>query len=146
MKAAVLGLALALPVTAQPLTLVENGQPRAYILVRAEAGEWEKRAAQDLASTVAKMTGASLPMVHQKQAGFPIVVGQLASPRLNERLQSVMKKNPVLRSDAVALDCSRDGIYLADSNDDSHYFAAAETDAPLGLPLVLAHRFRGVHS
>jgi len=125
-KAVALGLALALPVTAQPLTLVENGQPRAYILVRAEAGEWEKRAAQDLASTVAKMTGASLPMVHQKQAGFPIVVGQLALPRLNERLQSVMKKNPVLRSDAIALDCSREGIYLAGSNDDSHYFAAAE--------------------
>ena len=102
------------------------GQPRAYILVRSDGGEWEKRAAQDLASTVAKMTGASLPIRSSKQAGVPIVVGQLALPRLAGALQSVAKKNPVLRADAIALECSQDGIYLAGSNDDSHYFAAAE--------------------
>ena len=96
-------------VAAQPLTLVENGQPRAYILVRSDGGEWEKRAAQDLAGTVAKMTGAALPVVHQKQAGYPIVVGQLAVPRMAGDLQSVAKKNPVLRADAIALECSQDG-------------------------------------
>ncbi|MBN9414661.1 MAG: DUF4838 domain-containing protein [Candidatus Eremiobacteraeota bacterium] len=105
---------------------MENGQARAYVLVRADAGEWEKRAAQDLSATVAKMTGATLPVVHQKQAGIPIVVGQLAATRLAPRLQAVAKKNWVLRADAIALECSSEGIYLAGSNDDSHYFAAAE--------------------
>jgi hypothetical protein len=126
MRSFLLSLALAAPLAAQPLVLVENGQPRAYILVRAEAGEWEKRAALDLSATVQKMTGARLPVVHQKQAGFPIVVGQLAVQRLSARLQTVAKKNPVLRSDAIALECAPDGLYLAGSNDDSHYFAAAE--------------------
>lgn len=110
----------------QSLTLVENGQPRAYVLVRADAGEWEKRAALDLSATVAKMTGAALPVVHQKQAGLPIVVGELARDRLGKSLQVVMKKDPVLRADAIALECGPDGIFLAGSNDDSHYFAAAE--------------------
>lgn len=122
----VLWLALTLPVLAQPFSLVENGQARAYLLVRSDAGVWEQKAAQDLAATVAKMTGARLPVVHARQTGFPIVVGQLAVPRLASQLQSVLKKNPVLRADAIALECSKDGLYLAGSNDDSHYFAAAE--------------------
>lgn len=123
---ALLCLALAAPLAAQPLTLVENGQPRAYVLVRADAGEWEKRAAQDLSDTVLKMTGARLPVVHQKVTGVPIVVGQLAATKLAARLRSVTPKNPILRADAIALECSPEGIYLAGSNDDSHYFAAAE--------------------
>ncbi len=117
---------LAAPLAAQPFTLVETGQARAYVLVRADAGEWEKKAAQDLSSAVSKMTGATLPVVHQKQAGFPIVVGELAVPRLSGRLQAVAKKDPVLRADAIALECSSDGLYLAGTNDDSHYFAVAE--------------------
>jgi len=117
---------LALPLAAQPLTLVENGQARAYVLVRSDAGEWEKRAAQDISATIAKMTGAKPPVVHQRQAGLPIVVGQLALPRLNAQLAKVTKKDPQLRADAIALECAADGIFLAGSNDDSHYFAAAE--------------------
>lgn len=115
-----------MPLAAQPLTLVDQGKARAYVLVRIDAGEWEKKAAQDLSATIAKMTGATLPVVHLKQAGLPIVVGQLAVPRLAGQLGSVTKKDPVLRSDAIALECSPEGIFLAGSNDDSHYFAAAE--------------------
>ena len=108
------------------MTLVEDGQARAYVLVRADAGVWELKAAQDLSTTVAKMTGVTLPVVHQQQAGIPIVVGQLALPRLASQLRSVVKEKPVLRCDAIALECSNDGVFLAGSNDDSHYFAVAE--------------------
>ena len=126
LKALALGLTLSLPVAAQSLTLVEDGRARAYVLVRPDAGEWEDKAAEDLSATVAKMTGCALPVVHQKQAGLAIVVGQLAVPRLAAQLQAVTKQNPVLRADAIAIECAKDGIFLAGSNDDSHYFAAAE--------------------
>ncbi len=127
-KGLIFGLTLAatLPLQAQNLILVEQGQARSYVLVSREAGEWEKKAASDLAQVIGKMTGAVIPVVNDRQTGVPIVIGSLALPRLQAQLQQVKKKNPVLRADAIALDCGPDGIYLAGSNDDSHYFAAAE--------------------
>ncbi|MBS2034750.1 DUF4838 domain-containing protein [bacterium] len=110
----------------EPIELVKDGKSSAYILVRAEAGRWERQAAQDLAIVVRKMTGASLPVVNRQQEGFPIVVGDLARPRLAEQLERVIPKQPVLRSDAIALAVDSQGLYLAGSNDDSHYFAVAE--------------------
>lgn len=126
MKVLVVALGLTLVAAAQPLTIVLDGQPKAYILVRGDAGEWERRAAEDLAMVIRKMSGASVPVVHSSQPGFPIVVGELAKERLAERLAAVAKKKPVLRADAIALEADSQGIYLAGSNDDSHYFAAAE--------------------
>ncbi len=45
---------------------------------------------------------------------------------MQKKLDSVKKKNPVLRADAIVIKTEGNRIYLAGSNDDSHCFAVAE--------------------
>lgn len=58
-----------------------------------------------------------------------LVVGQIAMqarPELAGELAQAAKKNPVLRADAVVLKRDGNRLYIAGSNDDSHYFAVSQ--------------------
>ncbi len=61
-----------------PLTLVENGQPRATIVVSAQAGDKVKAAAGDLQLYLRKMSGATLPIAtdDREPAGPLVLVGR----------------------------------------------------------------------
>jgi hypothetical protein len=58
-------------------------------------------------------------------------------PALCDRLSAAAKKNPVLRADAIVLKREGNRVFLCGSNEDSHYYAAAEL-LRLGLPMVQA--------
>ena len=113
---------------AQPLPIVEQGRALVSVCVRPDAGPWEKAAAQDLAAVVGKMTGVALPIQNSPPTADQdcIVVGELALPALRQRLQGTRRKTPILRHDAIALWSQPHRLWVAGSNDDSHYFAAAE--------------------
>lgn len=122
---------------AEVLTLVEDGQPRAKVLVRPDAGKWESQAAKDLVDYVRKMSGAELPLVNTAEAiqaalaaDEPLIIlGQLAleqRPDLARELERLAKPKPVLRSDAVVAKREGPRVYLAGLNDDCHYYAAME--------------------
>lgn len=101
------------------------------VRVDPEAAGWERRAADDLAHYMGKMTGLP-PLVKSDTAGSEgatIYVGRLAlakSRKLRELLKGVQKKDPVVRADAVAFTVEGNHLYVAGSNDDSHYFAVVE--------------------
>ena len=119
--------------------LVIAGAPgaAAVVLVSPAAGEWEKRAAADLALYVGRMTGGPAPAVAdtpeaaQKalDAGGPaLVVGSKAlelEPSLAEALAKVAKPNPLLRADAIVVRRAGNRVYLAGTSDDAHYYAVA---------------------
>ena len=120
-----------------PLTIVEQGQSQTRIGVHPEAGEWERRAASDLVHYIEEMSGARLPLIDQSDAlhqalaeATPLIlVGRAAleaEPSLEPRLQALQKPRPVLRSDAIIAQRQDNRIYLAGTNDESHYYAAIE--------------------
>ena len=120
-----------------PLTIVEQGQGQTRIGVHPEAGEWEHRAASDLVHYIEEMSGARLPLIDQADAlrqalaeATPLIlVGRAAleaEPSLEPRLQALQKPRPILRSDAIIAQRQGNRIYLAGTNDESHYYAAIE--------------------
>jgi hypothetical protein len=112
------------------LVIVEKGTPRATIVLSAKAGKWEKQAAEDLAKYVAMMSGAKLPVAAETMGDAPsILVGEAAlaaAPDLREKLSKVAKKEPYLRADAIVLERRGNRVFVAGTNDDSHYYAVAE--------------------
>jgi hypothetical protein len=110
-----------------PLLIVAGRTPKASIVVASDAGKWESKAAADLQAYVKAMSGAELPVLHAPpRAGAAIFVGAAAlraDPRLAARVASVAKKNPVVQADAIAVQRQGSNLYLAGSNDESHYFA-----------------------
>lgn len=113
------------------LTLASAAQEIGYhVCVRPQAGRWEKQAAIDLAHCLEKMTGHPPGIGGQPQLGaHNLYVGEVAleiRPQLRERLQQVAKQNPRVRADAITLQTVGPDLFLAGTNDDSHYFAAAE--------------------
>lgn len=96
------------------------------------AGPWEKKGALDLTHYLELMLNKKVT-VTQGLAASPdpdleIVIGSLAlksSPKLSLQLEAVTKKDPIVRSDAIVLNKDGRRIYLAGSNDDSHYFAVS---------------------
>src|SRR5581483_3905096 len=112
------------------LVIAEKGKAHAAVVVEAKAGPWEKRAADDLARFIGLMTGAKPAIVNTLPADAPaLVVGGAAlaaEPGLRQALERVAKKEPVLRADAIVLRRQGNRVYLAGTNDDSHYYAAAE--------------------
>ena len=129
-------LALSASATAQDvLKVVEDGKTKAVVVVDAKAGKWEKRAAADLVRYIELMTGAE-PAVANTDAMIEaalktdvplLIVGAAAlkaDPTLAEQLARVGKE-PVLRKDAVILRRAANRVYIAGTNDDSHYYAAA---------------------
>jgi Domain of unknown function (DUF4838)/Glycosyl hydrolases family 2, sugar binding domain len=119
------------------LVIAEKGKAHARIVISPEAGLWEKRAADDLAHFIDLMVGAKPAIASTPDAITAalkgtaplLVVGSAAlaaDPSLRTALERVAKKNPVLRADAIVLRRSGNRVYLAGSNDDSHYYAVAE--------------------
>lgn len=113
---------LCLPCLAEPVLTVARS---------ARAGVWEEAAANDLARYLRLMTGTEVELLQgpPNSAERPVfLVGELALeslPELRASLASVQKKDPVFRSDAVVLRTEANRVYLAGSNDDSHYFAVS---------------------
>lgn len=119
------------------LIIAASGQTRATVVVSANAGPWEKRAAQDLVRYIHLMTHARPALVEEGEAsrqalrgaGPVLVVGQAAlamAPDLRAELKRVAKPRPVLRADAIVLRRQGRVVLLAGANDDSHYYAVAE--------------------
>jgi hypothetical protein len=119
------------------LVIAAKGKTSAVVVVSAKAGKWEKQAADDLVYFIGLMTGARPALANTPEAvaaalkgATPVfVVGTAAleaDPSLREALARVAKKAPVLRADAIVLRRRGNRVLLAGSNDDSHYYAAAE--------------------
>lgn len=111
--------------------LVASAASSPTIYVSSDAGKWEKQAAVDLARCLKMITGCSPKLSHSNPTGegVEILLGSLAlehQPRLRRMLKRVRKKNPVVRADAIALLRQKNRLYLAGSNDDSHYYAVVE--------------------
>lgn len=114
---------------AEELVIADGGKTTATIVVSAQAGEWEKRAAADLAHYIELLSGAKPEVAAAPGAGPAIFVGAAAleaEPSLKDALARVAKKNPVARADAIAMRRTGNRVFLAGSNDDSHYFAVAQ--------------------
>jgi hypothetical protein len=148
-RAALIALALLLsqgrPLSAQvagtsgaaDLVIAEKGTSAATVVVVPKAGEWEERGARDLVHYIERMSGAKATLADTDAAAAKalagtapvLVVGEKALqlvPELREALRKVAKKEPVLRSDAIVLKRARSCLYLAGTNDGSHYYAVAE--------------------
>jgi hypothetical protein len=119
------------------LVIADAGKTEATIVVSPNAGEWEKRAASDLAIYIEKMSGAKPAVANTadaiaaalKSKSPLLIVGQEAlnaEPDLKKELAKVAKKNPELQADAIVVRRAGNRVYLAGTNDDSHYFAVAE--------------------
>ncbi len=112
------------------LVIADQGATTAVIVVAPQAGEWEKRAASDLALYIERMSGAKPGTAAAPAGDGPqLIVGQAAleaEPALRQALAKVAKKDPVLQADAIVLRRAGNRVYLAGTNDDSHYFAVAE--------------------
>ena len=65
----VLFIAALNPIHAADTFLVENGQPLAEIVIAEKPARMTKLAAKELQSTIAKMSGATLPVVTERTAG-----------------------------------------------------------------------------
>lgn len=119
------------------LIIAAGGTTRATVVVAADAGPWEKRAAQDLVTYIERMTNARPALADTAEAasqalrglGPVLVVGQAAlalAPELQGELKRVAKPNPLLRADAIVLKRKAKLVLLAGTNDDAHYYAVAE--------------------
>lgn len=119
------------PIAAADLIIAERGTSTATIVVAPDAGKWEAQAAAELVRVITLMNGATVPVVAPDQVagdGPVIHIGNAAlaaRPALREKLATVAKKNPVVRADAIVLQRDGRNVYLAGSNDDSHYYAVA---------------------
>jgi hypothetical protein len=119
------------------LIVATGGKCDAVIVVSPTAGEIEKRAADDLAKYIELMCGAkpavanAEPAIHAAMSGKKplLILGQAAidaQPKLRVAIDAVLKQNPHLRTDGIALRREGNRVYLAGNNDRSHYFAMAE--------------------
>lgn len=114
---------------ANDLVVAANGKGQVTIAVAKEAGEWEKKGAEDLARCIQLMTGAAIQVVQEVPGTPALILGQLAvktRPELANDLAKVAKKNPVLRADAIVLHRDGNRVYVAGTNDDSHYYAVSQ--------------------
>jgi len=120
---------------ADDLVIAAGGKTSAVVCVDEGAGKLEKQAADDLATFIELMIGAKPAVAATKAetdaaiaSGAPVlIVGQLAlatEPTLSAALDGVKKKDPTLRADAIVVRRAGHRVYVAGSNDESHYHAA----------------------
>lgn len=121
--------AVARTAVVQDFVIAQNGKTGASVVVSPNAGPWEKRAADDLVKYIEMMIGAKPNLVTGAiPNGAALIVGRAAlqaESSLQKSLDKVLKKNPVVRADAIVLRRAGNRVYLAGSNDESHYFAAS---------------------
>lgn len=106
---------------AKPLTLVEEGQPRATIVVSAMAGDKTKFAAQELQQYLAKISGVTLVLKTdaEKPQGALILVGKSA---LTEAMRAPIPAGltGARREEGFLIECKGDRLVLA-GNDAGPY-------------------------
>jgi len=123
--------------TDKKLQIVKNSKSDAVILVSSEAGKEEELAAQDLRKYIQLMSGATVEIVNTQEkiakaleSKHPLfIIGEEAlkvDPSLSVALKKVVTGKKILRSDAIILKRKDNRVYLAGSNDKSHYYAVAE--------------------
>jgi len=138
---ALLALSLKAPASAQiagksgadDLIITQNGATQATIVVAADAGTWEKRAAEDLQKYIEMMSGAKPRIftddIFKGMDETPLLIVGSAAIKTNHSLEKdldkVAKKNPTLRADAIVVRRAGNRISLAGTNDESHYYAVA---------------------
>ncbi len=119
------------------LVIADQAKTSAVIVVAEKAGPNEQLAAEDLAKYIAMMSGATPTIVNTSEtiAGAlkgkqPIILIGLEALKADKSLVDALKKpvvvKGVLRSDAIVLRRTENRIYLAGSNDLSHYYAVIE--------------------
>ena len=111
------------------MIIVQEGQPKATIVLAPDAGTQEKAAAADLVKYVELMTGARLRVQEAAPSGPAIFVGKaaLAQDRtLATKLAAAAKKNPLVNADAIVLRRSGDRLFVLGNNDRAHYFAVSK--------------------
>ena len=119
------------------LVIVEHGHSSSVILLSPECGQEEKLAAHDLQKYIQLMSGASLEIADTTETIDKALKGNAplfilgkealkADKSLAVTLQEVVKRKVILRSDAIVLKRDGNRIYLAGSNDSSHYYAVSE--------------------
>ena len=123
---------------AAALVIAANGQANAIIVVSPEAKDAEKHVADDLAKYIGLMCGATPAIANTPEAVATALAGQapvllvgsealrVGGEPLERALAGVAKADPVIWADAIVLRRDGNRVYLAGSNDASHYFAVAE--------------------
>ena len=131
------------------LTVAVSGKTAATVAVSPSAGEWERRAADDLVRYIRSMSGAAPRLANTdasvgealKGGGPVLVVGRAAleaEPSLRTALSRVAKPDPVLRADAIVLKRRGDRVYLAGNERRLPLLRGRRAAPALGLPLVHA--------
>ncbi len=119
------------------LVIVDQATTTAVIVVAGNAGEEENLAARDLAKYIGLMSGAVPAIISSPDAiaeagksSTPVFYIGREALKADSSLTDVLKKTgshkKIIRRDAIVLRRSGNRIYLAGSNDASHYFAVAE--------------------
>ncbi|MBW3541449.1 MAG: DUF4838 domain-containing protein [Planctomycetes bacterium] len=119
------------------LILASGGETDAVVVVSPQSGEYEKRAAADLAKYVELLCGARPRIANEPatveaalKGSQPVLIVGREALRINAGLESslnaVLKKKPHLRTDGIVLRRAGNRVYIAGNNDRSHYFAVAE--------------------
>ncbi len=120
-----------------PLFVVRDGKTGAIVVASGEPGPQERLAVADLRTYVKKMSGVEPELANTPEtvgaalasARPLLIVGGAAlriEPTLAQALRRAAKKKPILRADAIVLRRAANRVYLAGSNDASHYYAVAE--------------------
>ncbi|NQU12107.1 DUF4838 domain-containing protein, partial [bacterium] len=136
------------------LVIADQGATKAIVVVAEAAGPREKQAAADLVKYIELMSGAQPALANTgtqitdalKRGGdHPlIIVGALALkelPALQQRLDKAAKKNPALRADAIVIKRQGNRVYVAGTNDEAHYYAAAKLLREWGCRWFLPSEF-----
>ncbi|WP_225421250.1 DUF4838 domain-containing protein [Sphingomonas parva] len=111
------------------LVIADGKAARAAIVIGADPGEWERRAAADLRKYIGMMSGAAPQIVTSAPADAPaIVIGSAAAAADAVTRQALLdrtKKDALVQSDAISVRREGNRLYVAGSNDESHYFAVS---------------------
>lgn len=113
---------------AADLVIATGGKTDATVVLASYAGIWEKKAAEDLVHYIEMMTNARPQLAAAEGKGPTFFVGNAALtalPRLQAVLDRVAKPKPLVRADAIVIQREGTKVYLAGTNDESHYFAVA---------------------
>ncbi len=121
MSLSIAALAVGAGAEAQGMTLTRDGQPRATIVVAADAGEKVKLAAEELQTYLQKISGAKLPITTdtEQPSGVLILVGK---SRLTEALPVAIPAGltNARREEGFVIYCRGDRLLLA-GNDAGPY-------------------------
>lgn len=123
----------------EPFVLVASREPRAVIRISSEAGETEQAAAEVLRKTIARMSGAELPILEDDGDEPPeaasIFVGK--HPLLPDAIATRLNHGTALifsdpRRDAYGIEVRKDAIYLVGRRERGTLYAVYDLLESLG--------------